>query len=103
MSLTSLFNAHLLPRALSTSPETLLVTLALLYWPFPEPAAPRAIIVGEPPLTTNKSMRDVAEAPSSGGKGDMVKEKGVLVYADVGKIDYVVMDRMKPHVRAQPK
>lgn len=48
-------------------------------------------------------MRDVAEAPSSGGKGDMVKEKGVLVYADVGEIDYVVMDRMKPHVRAQPK
>jgi len=54
-------------------------------------------------LTTSKSMRDVAEAPSSEGKGDIVKENGVLVYADVGEIDYVVMDRMKPHVRAQPK
>lgn len=35
LSLTSLFNAHLLPRALSTSPETLLTTMALYYYPLP--------------------------------------------------------------------
>lgn len=33
LSLTSLFNAHLLPRALSTSPETLLTTAALVVYP----------------------------------------------------------------------
>ncbi|CAK9783538.1 hypothetical protein CC85DRAFT_279347 [Cutaneotrichosporon oleaginosum] len=35
LSLTSLFNAHLLPRALSTSPETLLTTIGLYYYPLP--------------------------------------------------------------------
>lgn len=35
LSLASLFNAHLLPRALSTSPETLLTTMALYYYPLP--------------------------------------------------------------------
>ncbi|KAL1409678.1 glycosylphosphatidylinositol anchor biosynthesis [Vanrija albida] len=37
LSLTSLFNAHLLPRALSTSPETLLTTMALCFYPLPAP------------------------------------------------------------------
>ncbi|KAK4683812.1 GPI mannosyltransferase 3, partial [Tremellales sp. Uapishka_1] len=39
LSFTSLFNAHLLPRALSTSPETLLTAMALSYFPFPDPQA----------------------------------------------------------------
>lgn len=31
--MTSLFNGHLLPRALSTSPETLLTVAAVYYYP----------------------------------------------------------------------
>lgn len=34
LSLTNLFHAHALPRALTTSTETALTVLALHYWPF---------------------------------------------------------------------
>ncbi|WVO17877.1 hypothetical protein L204_105575 [Cryptococcus depauperatus] len=42
LSLTSLFNAHLLTRSLSTSPESLLTIMSLYYFPLPGPSIPRS-------------------------------------------------------------
>ncbi|WVR03409.1 hypothetical protein IAU60_000400 [Kwoniella sp. DSM 27419] len=79
LSLTSLFNAHLLPRALSTSPETLLTVMALYHFPFLSSARSQV-----PDL---RSMR-----------GAIVGEKTVT---DSG-LDYVVLDRNDPQVAQEP-
>ena len=42
LSLTNLFHAHALTRALSTSAEASLTIIALYYWPFQSPATPIA-------------------------------------------------------------
>lgn len=72
------------------------MTLALVYFPLLAPETPRAIIVGEPPVSAGKSMTDVKAAPKR-----QVEDDGVVVYPDAGAINLVVMDRMKPHVRPQ--
>lgn len=65
LSLTSLFNGHLLTRALSTSPETLLTTMALYYYPLPIRDSE------ERPTTpaSDKSREQVGHDPSSSGNG----------------------------------
>jgi phosphatidylinositol glycan class B len=64
LSLTSLFNAHLLPRALSTSPETLLTVAAVYYYP----------IGGE---ATERNAESAAVVPVAGEKAkDNAEEKG---------------------------
>lgn len=53
LSLTSLFNAHLLSRALSTSPETLLTTMALYYYPLPSFRDSQLTTPGDTSATTS--------------------------------------------------
>jgi phosphatidylinositol glycan class B len=62
LSLTSLFNAHLLPRALSTSPETLLTTMALYYYPLPSFSRVQPTAV---PSSASTSPVDEKPAPHS--------------------------------------
>lgn len=85
LSLTSLFHAHILPRALSTSQETLLTALALLYFPLPGPEVPSALSVGEESVSASKS--------EAGGN-----KAGVLRLKEVKEMDYVMMDRMSPQL-----
>ncbi|RSH89462.1 glycosylphosphatidylinositol anchor biosynthesis [Saitozyma podzolica] len=96
LSLTSLFNAHLLPRALSTSPETLLTTLALVFFPLPRPETPVAVVIGDQQLVASKSMRDVTRAEDA----DLaqIRPTDAVRLKDVGEINYVVMDRIGPDV-----
>jgi phosphatidylinositol glycan class B len=89
LSMTSLFNAHLLPRALSTSPETLLTSLALLYFPLPKPEAPTSISVGDVKPT---SIQTKEATPISRSEGQ------TLHLQSVQEMDYVMMDRMTPHL-----
>lgn len=99
LSVTSLFHAHVLPRSLSNSPETLLTTLALVYFPFRQAGAPKAIIVGDGGLVASQSMKDVTKA-----KAQMSEEDGdnkEVRYEDVGDINYAVMDRLGPDVVEQ--
>jgi phosphatidylinositol glycan class B len=85
LSLTSLFHAHILPRALSTSPETLLTALALLYFPLSVPEVPSAIVVGEQSVQVSKS-------DAEGKKTEVLRLK------EVKDMDYVMMDRMPPQL-----
>jgi phosphatidylinositol glycan class B len=87
LSTTNIFNAHALTRSLSNSPETMLTTLALVYFPLLPPNASRAI------------------APSALSPVDLVsmKERQQSRKADaptpvdnVQELDYVVMDRAGP-------
>jgi hypothetical protein len=54
-------------------------------------------------MTTSKSMRDVKKPPERTAGSIEFRDEGVVAYADAGEINYVVMDRMRPHVRAQPR
>ncbi|KAK8844634.1 hypothetical protein IAR55_006481 [Kwoniella newhampshirensis] len=83
LSLTSLFNAHLLPRALSTSPETLLTTMALYYFPLPVPSS------------TSTSVN----VPAAAMKHTTISSTTDTI---VDKLNYVVMDRNPPFV-VEPK
>ncbi|OCF59815.1 hypothetical protein L486_02488 [Kwoniella mangroviensis CBS 10435] len=75
LSLTSLFNAHLLPRSLSTSPETLLTTMALCYVPLPS-------------LIPSKPSSDNLK-PSAFEKD----KKQIRTEENQAKLDYIAMDR----------
>lgn len=101
LSLTSLFNAHLLPRALSTSPETLFTTLALVLFPLPRPETPVAVVIGDGQLVASKSMRDVTRAEDA-DLAQIRPTDGVRL-KDVGEINYVVMDRIGPDVVARER
>ncbi|WVQ64650.1 uncharacterized protein L199_002817 [Kwoniella botswanensis] len=78
LSLTSLFNAHLLPRSLSTSPETLLTTMALCYFPLP------SLIPSKP------SSDNLKPAASEKDK------KQIRPIQNQAKLDYIAMDRDVP-------
>ncbi|WVW81638.1 hypothetical protein I302_103633 [Kwoniella bestiolae CBS 10118] len=81
LSLTSLFNAHLLPRSLSTSPETLLTTMALCYFPFPAlPSSSPA----QDPLKLLSSDKATKEGTS---EARLKKPE---------RLDYIAMDRDVP-------
>ncbi|WVQ93919.1 hypothetical protein IAU59_000997 [Kwoniella sp. CBS 9459] len=86
LSLTSLFNAHLLPRALSTSPETVLTTMALYYFPLPRPSPP-----SRDPLDTLPDSEEVKE-PTAGHKSVVTLEET----PKSGYLNYVAMDRGVP-------
>ncbi|WWC85658.1 uncharacterized protein L201_000524 [Kwoniella dendrophila CBS 6074] len=85
LSLTSLFNAHLLPRSLSTSPETLLTTMALCYFPFPHCT----------PSTKSSQRTDLANSMDSKGEKEATR-KSLGVSDQTNKLDYVAMDRDIP-------
>ncbi|WVF66298.1 hypothetical protein IAT40_001038 [Kwoniella sp. CBS 6097] len=92
LSLTSLFNAHLLPRALSTSPETLLTTMALYYFPLsrPLPSSPD-------PLNPVPNGSD--EKAAVDGETPKVK---VQDSPRSGYLNYVAMDRGVPFMNEKP-
>ena len=102
LSMTSLFHAHLLPRALSTSPETLLTTMALYYFPLPGPSKPKTIIVGEEDgLAVSKSMQDLKEVkvPMEQRSSDT----DTLRLEKVADLNYVVMDRIAGQAASEDK
>lgn len=105
LSLTSLFNAHLLPRALSTSPETLLTTLALLFFPFALPHIPSKIIVGDPGKVASLDMRDTRVVPSPTEKASSRRAQNgdSVVLEDASELNYVTMDRMTPQIKRPSK
>ncbi len=89
LSMTSLFNAHLLPRALSTSPETLLTVAALTYFPFPVSGDPTELVVNQGGIHVSPSMKDVTLVEGKGTAGQ------VLELDNLADLDYVMMDRMQ--------
>lgn len=89
-----MFNAHLLPRALSTSPETLLTTLALVYFPLPPPEPPSQISVDKADLVASPNPKDVRKVGLAPEK--RVASGEVLKLESINELDYVVMDRMAP-------
>ncbi|WVQ71180.1 hypothetical protein IAR50_000705 [Cryptococcus sp. DSM 104548] len=103
LSLTSLFNAHLLPRALSTSPETLLTLMALYYFPLPQPVATDIDSLKRaarlmPVAQGAKSAEEAEEAE----KEIMGVEDSDATFWGVNELDYVLMDRTGPFVEKQP-
>lgn len=99
LSLTSLFNAHALPRLLSTSPETLLVVWALVYFPLPPPDAPRRVVVGKERIEAAGDMKQVHQVDTTAGtsiekKEGQAGEAGVKRVRGVGDYDYTMMDRI---------
>lgn len=100
LSLTSLFNAHLLPRSLSTSPETLLTVMALYYFPFPAPAVPKAN--GLQNVTNLKPIKSSRGETGEGMKELMGVEDSEKSFYGVNDLDYVVIDRAPPFVVNMP-
>ncbi|AFR93799.2 phosphatidylinositol glycan, class B [Cryptococcus neoformans C23] len=101
LSLTSLFNAHLLPRSLSTSPETLLTLMALYYFPFPAPGVPQ--VNGLHNVTNLKLIR-ASKGETGEGEKELigVKDSDKRFYG-VNDLDYVVIDRTPPFVVKTPQ
>ncbi|KAE8540095.1 hypothetical protein D1P53_004033 [Cryptococcus gattii VGV] len=100
LSLTSLFNAHLLPRSLSTSPETLLTVMALYYCPFPAPAVPK--MNGLQNVTHLKPIKASRGDTGEGMKELMGVEDSEKSFYGVNDLDYVVIDRAPPFVVKMP-
>lgn len=101
LSLTSLFNAHLLPRSLSTSPETLLTVIGLYYFPFPAPAVPKVNSLQN--VTDLKPIKASRGERGEGKKELMgVEDSEQSFYGVKNDLDYVVMDRAPPFVVKMP-
>lgn len=100
LSLTSLFNAHLLPRSLSTSPETLLTVMALYNFPFPAPAVPK--VNGLQNVTNLKPIKSSRGETGEGMKELMGVEDSEKSFYGVNDLDYVVIDRAPPFVVNMP-
>ncbi|EAL22074.1 hypothetical protein CNBC2120 [Cryptococcus deneoformans B-3501A] len=103
LSLTSLFNGHLLPRSLSTSPETLLTLMALYYFPFPAPGVPEVYglqnVTNLKPIGASKSRRE-----TEGGEKEFMRvEDSDKSSYGVNDMDYVVIDRAPPFVVEAPQ
>lgn len=102
LSVTSLFHAHVLPRSLSNSPETLLTTLALVYFPFRHAGAPKAIVVGDQQLVASQSMKDLSRSSGRLVTSGVEDEKETVIKVDdIADINYAVMDRLGPDVVEQ--
>lgn len=103
LSITNIFHAHALTRSLSNSPETMLTTLALVYFP----SAP--LIPSSDPLQGGReSIKSVAPASdrSSDKSSKLVSETSKLVQnqkedprpaALLQELNYVAMDRAGPN------
>jgi phosphatidylinositol glycan class B len=97
LSATNLFHAHALTRSLSNSPETMLTTLALVYFPLPPPTP-----TSDPLLGGRRSSESIAlvsdpssqESPQSSMLGRKEDEPKPVV--SVQDLDYVAMDRGGP-------
>ncbi|RXK36684.1 hypothetical protein M231_06071 [Tremella mesenterica] len=103
LSLTSLFNAHLLPRALSTSPETMLTTMALTYFPLPPPEVPSHVPVDQVG-SENRQNEKVPISSLDGTAGNIVpsnieKPQEKQANKHVEELNYIVMDRMRWNLR----
>ena len=95
LSLTSLFNAHLLPRSLSTSPETLLTTLALLYFPLPGSAPVQSILVGDEGVMVSKDMQEVrATNIEKQAKALQPGDGEAMRLKNAGELDHSMLDRI---------
>ncbi|WWD22814.1 hypothetical protein CI109_107308 [Kwoniella shandongensis] len=91
LSLTSLFNAHLLPRALSTSPETLLTIMALYYFPLPKTHSLSTSVNYE--NSQAAALKEVKVRPEHPNAIELNKSS-----SSVTKLNYIVMDRISPSV-----
>jgi phosphatidylinositol glycan class B len=97
LSATNLFHAHALTRSLSNSPETMLTTLALVYFPLPPPTPTSDPLLGgrrsseSIALVSDPSSRDSPQSSMLGRKED--EPKPVVSVQD---LDYVAMDRGGP-------
>jgi hypothetical protein len=93
LSATNLFHAHALTRSLSNSPETMLTTLALVYFPLPPPTP-----TSDPLLGGRRSSESIAlvSDPSSQDSSLGRKEDEPKPAISVEDLDYVAMDRGGP-------
>lgn len=82
---------------MSTSPETLLVVWALVYFPLPPPDAPRRVVVGKEKIVVAGDMKQVRHAEDTdGAKVEERAQEGADVkrVGKVGDYDYTMMDRI---------
>jgi len=89
LSITNTFHAYALPRTLSNSPETMLTTLALSFFPFesPHPRTPDPLAVQTPGKSGSpNNPRNVS--PSGTGSSKQESQK----------LDYITMDLAGPHL-----
>ncbi|ORY22978.1 GPI mannosyltransferase [Naematelia encephala] len=93
LSLTSLFNAHLLPRSLSTSPETLLTVMALCYFPLQESQAPDNVVITNTGLVPSR-LKHLSDKKDQ----DLIHGKVFRIKA-LANLDYSMLDRMTPHTQ----
>jgi len=99
LSATNLFHAHALTRSLSNSPETMLTTLALVYFPLPPPSPTSDPLLGgrrssgseSIALVSDRSSHDSPQSSTLGRKEDEPKQ-----VISVEDLDYVAMDRGGP-------
>jgi phosphatidylinositol glycan class B len=99
LSATNLFHAHALTRSLSNSPETMLTTLALVYFPLPPPTP-----TSDPLLGGRRSSESIAlvSDPSSQESPLGRKEDEPKPVTSVEDLDYVAMDRGGPAFDNEP-
>ena len=93
MSATNLFHAHALTRSLSNSPETMLTTLALVYFPLPPPSP-----ASDPLLGGRRSAESIALDSDRSTQDSSLgqKEAEPKPVISVEDLDYVAMDRGGP-------
>jgi phosphatidylinositol glycan class B len=97
LSATNLFHAHALTRSLSNSPETMLTTLALVYFPLPPPTPTSDPLLGgrrsdeSIALASDRSSQYSPQSSTLGRKEDEPKP-----VTSVEDLDYVAMDRGGP-------
>lgn len=99
LSATNLFHAHALTRSLSNSPETMLTTLALVYFPLPPPSPASDPLLGGRRSSGSEAIalvsdRSSQDSPQSSTPGR--KEDGPKSVVSVEDLDYVAMDRGGP-------
>jgi phosphatidylinositol glycan class B len=93
LSATNLFHAHALTRSLSNSPETMLTTLALVYFPLPPPTPTSDPLLGG--RRSSESIALVTDRPSQDSSLGR-KEDEPKPVTSVEDLDYVAMDRGGP-------
>jgi len=103
LSITNIFHAHALTRSLSNSPETMLTTLALVYFPF----APlntssdplrggRESVKSIPPVSDGSSDKS-SKLNSDSSKLVQKKKEDPRPTASLQELNYVAMDRAGPN------
>jgi phosphatidylinositol glycan class B len=93
LSATNLFHAHALTRSLSNSPETMLTTLALVYFPLPHPSPASDPLLGG--RRSAESIASVSDRSSQKSPLGQKKDEPKPVNS-MDDLDYVAMDRGGP-------